>query len=214
MRAQIAENVRGGRLRGPGGRRGTAAVEFALVSTFLVPLFVGSCVVGINLSRSIQATQISRDLGHMYARQVDLASSNGKDLAVRLASGTGITKTGGTGVIILSKMLKVSQSECDGAALTAAQCSNLNRTVIVNRIVIGATALRSSAVGTPATTPDSQGNVPNYLTDITARSNSFDTILTLTGGEVAYVCEVYADSPDLNFQHYQTNTGVYARSIF
>lgn len=195
-------------------RRGSAVLEFALVASFLMPLFVGGCVIGINLSRSIQATQISRDLGHMYARQVDLSGANGKNLAVRLATGTGITANGGNGVIILSKVLKVSQSECDGASLTAAQCTNLNRSVIVNRIVIGAAGLRSSAVGTPTGTLDSQGGVPNYLTDITARTANFETILALTGGEVAYVSEVYVNSPDLNFQQYQTNTGVYARSIF
>jgi hypothetical protein len=46
-------------------QRGNELIEFALVATLLLPLLFGTVVVGLNLGRSIQVTQVSRDTGHM-----------------------------------------------------------------------------------------------------------------------------------------------------
>lgn len=196
-------------------QKGNTVVEFALVSTFLVPLLLGTFVVGMNLTRSIQATQITRDAGHMYAMGIDFSQNANKDVLVRLAIGMNMTRTGGTGVIILSKIMKVYQSDCDAASLTSVQCTNLNQNVVTNRLVIGNSATRASDFGTPnASLIDSQGNVSNYLRDTSARANNFSSVLALNAGEIAFLSEAYFASLDLDFQSYQTGTGIYARSIF
>jgi hypothetical protein len=197
------------------GESGNTLLEFALVSTFAVPLMVGTFVVGTNLGRSIHATQLSRDAGHMYARGVDFSTSTNQDLIVRLAQGTGMTRTGGNGVVILSRIIKVYQADCDAASLSGSACTNLNQSVVTQRIVVGNPQLRASSFGTPSPSLlDSQGNVANYLKETSARAGAFGNVLSLNQGEIAYTAEVYLPSPDLDFQQYQKSTGVYARSIF
>ncbi len=195
--------------------RGNALLEFALASTFIVPLLLGTFVVGTNLIRSIQAGQISRDAGHMFARGVDFSTVQNQDLLVRLAQGTGMARTGGTGVIILSRVQKVYQSDCDAGSLDAGECSNLGEYVVTQRIVVGNPAVRVSSFGTPnPALLDAQGVVANYLKDFSARAGAFGDILALNEMEMAYAAEVYVPSPDLDFQRVRTATGVYSRSIF
>ena len=56
-------------------QKGSMLVEFVLVMALvMVPLLLGTMVVGFNLIRSIQVNQINRDAGHMYARGVDFSS--------------------------------------------------------------------------------------------------------------------------------------------
>lgn len=196
-------------------REGNTLVEFALVVVFLVPLLLGTVNVGMNLSRSIQVTQISRDAGHMFARYVDFSLPGNQDLIVRLAAGLGMTRTGGNGKVILSKIMFVGETECAAGGLTIAQCTNYNQPVILQRLVIGNTSLRSSAVGEPnPALIDSQGNVANYLTDTSARATGFDQLLALQPGEFAYVSEAYFQSPDYDFPGFTRGTSIYARTIF
>jgi len=197
------------------GQLGNAVLEFALVSTILVPMLLGTAVVGLKLARSIQVTQLSRDAGHMYARYVDFSLPGNQDLLLRLAQGLGMTRTGGNGKIILSKVMKVGQQECAAAGLSLQGCTNYNHTVILQRIVIGNPGLRPSAIGEPnPSLIDSQGNVSNYLTEVSARAVNFESILSLEPGEFAYVSEAYVETPWLRFPGFSEETGVYARTIF
>jgi Flp pilus assembly protein TadG len=204
----------GSRRRSRGGRSGNELVEFALVATVLLPLLFGTFVVGMNLGRSVQVSQVSRDAGHLYARAVDFSDAANQQLLVRLAQGLPITTTGGQGVIILSTVMHIGDAQCDGAGLSGGACTNRNQDVFTHRIVIGNSAARSSAFGTP--TPaliDSHGTVSNYLTDAGACASGFQPVLPLQAGEVASVAEVYFPSPDWTMPGYQS-TGVYARTIF
>jgi hypothetical protein len=196
------------------GQKGTEIVEFALVMLFLIPILYGTFVVGLNLRRSIQVTQVSRDAGHMYARSVDFSDSANQNLIVRLAQGLNITATGGSGVVILSTIEFIGQAQCTAAGLSSSGCTNLNQPVITQRIVIGNSGAHASAFGSPtANLIGSDGNVANYMTDTSAVAQGFSSVLTLTAGQIAYVSEVYVPSTNYAMPGYQS-TGVYCRTIF
>lgn len=195
-------------------QRGNELIEFALVATFLLPLLFGTVVVGLNLSRSIQVTQVSRDAGHMYSRGVDFSDAANQALIERLAQGLNIHVTGGTGVVILSTIMFIGEAQCTAAGLSTQACTNLNFPVVINRIVIGNSAVRASAFGTPnSSLIAADGDVSNYLTNTSARANGFNSILALQAGEQAYVAEVYVPSSDFGLPGYET-TGVYSRTVF
>ncbi|MCW5983444.1 MAG: hypothetical protein KIT09_35455 [Bryobacteraceae bacterium] len=196
-------------------QRGNTLVEFALVTVFLVPLLFGTVNVGMNITRAMKVTQISRDAGHMFARYVDFSLTANKQLIVHLGSGLGMTLNGGPGRVTLSQIMYVGTAECTAGGLTVAQCTNLNWPVIVKRIVIGNTALAASSFGTP--NPgliDSQGNVADYLREGSARATNFNSLLALQPGEYAYVAEAYFQSPVYDFLSSRTGTALYARTIF
>jgi hypothetical protein len=204
------------RLKSPsrGKQRGNEVIEFALVTSLLLPFLFGTVVVGLNLGRSVQVTQVSRDAGHMYSRSVDFSDPGNQNLIVRLAQGLNIRVTGGTGVVILSTIEFIGQAQCDAAGLSGSACTNLNQPVFTNRIVIGNPSARSSAFGTPsASIVNSTGQVSNYLTNTTARAAGFNAVLPLAAGELAYVSEVYVPSADYSLPGY-TATGVYSRTVF
>jgi len=60
------------------------------------------------------------------------------------------------------------------------------------------------------------GNIAaaNYLTNASARAAGFGTLITLTGGQVAYLAETYFSSPDFAWGSYMSGSGVYERKIF
>jgi hypothetical protein len=150
----------------------------------------------------------------MYSRSVNFADSASKDVIVRLARGLNITRSGGTGVVILSTITGIGQAQCDAAGLAGYACTNLNQNVFTDRIVIGNPAARASAFGTPtAGLIDANGNVAAQLTDVNARAHGFSAVLALNPGELAYVAEVYVPSPDYALPGY-LSTGVYCRTVF
>lgn len=202
------------RVRRKQRRRGVELIEFALVACFLLPLLFGTVVIGLNLGRSIQVVQVSRDTCHMYARSIDFSDPANKNIVVRLAQGLGITATGGQGVVILSTVTFIGQAQCTAGGLTAAQCTNLNQPVFLHRIVIGNPSARASTFGTPSSALiDSTGDVSSYMTNTSARAVGFTPVLALQAGEVAYVTEAYVVSSDYGMPGF-TGTGVYCRTIF
>jgi hypothetical protein len=195
-------------------QRGNELIEFALVTTFLLPLLFGTVVVGLNLNRSIQVTQVSRDAGHMYSRGVDFSDPANQAVVERLAQGLNIHTTGGAGVVILSTVEFIGAAQCTAGGLTSGQCTNLNYPVIIHRIVIGNAGARASSLGTPS--PEligSNGNVSNYLTNTSTRASGFTSVLAMQAGDIAYVSEVYVPSSDYGLPGYET-TGVYCRTVF
>jgi hypothetical protein len=196
------------------GKRGTELIEFALVTSFLLPLLFGTVVVGLNLGRAIQVIQVSRDTCHMYARSIDFSDPANQNIVVWLANGLGITATGGRGVVILSTVTFIGQAQCTAGGLSTGQCTNINQPVFIDRIVIGNSSARASVFGTPsAGLIDSQGNVSNYMTDASARAVGFNSVLPLAAGDVAYLTETYVVSSDYGLPGF-TGTGVYSRAIF
>ena len=196
---------------------GNALVEFGLCATFLIPLYLWMVIMGLDLKRVMQTNQVSRDAGHMYARWVDFSKPGNQDLLVRLASGLGLTRTGGKGVVILSKMMKIGTQQCADGGVSLAQCANLNQTVFVQRIVIGNKLLAASKYGTPSDSilnADGTIDAVDYLKNASAISANFGTTLALSDGEVAYLSEAWFESPVQDFPTLNNRGPVYARSIY
>jgi len=191
---------------------GSTIVEFAFSLLLLIPLTIGVYVMGFNLTRGIQVIQVGRDVGHMFARGVDFSVPANQDIAVKLAGGLGLTRTGGDGTVIISKVYFIGHDQCAAGGLTDDQCTNINWPVFTKRIVVGDPAILVSAHGTPSSVL-SDGTVNNYLRDTTARANGFIALMPNMGpGMDSYMVEVYFRSPGLRLDG--GPTGVYSRSIF
>jgi hypothetical protein len=203
------------------GRRGNTILEFAVVSIVIVPLFFGMVGSGIILGRSIEVVQLCRDLGHMYAKGIDFSQAANQNVAVTLATGTGLTATGGNAVVMFSQVIHVFQADCN-AGNHPNDCTNLNKEVFVSRIVIGNASLRTSNYGTPsAGIVNSSGHIAatDYLTNTSAVANNIGTELasaglTLNQGDVVWMTEVHASSPDIGFLGTSGTTGIYAKAIY
>ena len=195
-------------------QRGTAAIEFAMVSlTLFVPMLLITVVLGLNLGRAIQGTQVARDAGSMYMRGVDFSLPDNKLLIQRLTNGMNMTTTGGNGVVILSTVTFISAAAC--APILPSPC-NSDKYVLTERITIGNSSLRTSNFpASGSISQDSSGNVLNYMTDPNAVIANFGTnVMTLSGGEFSYVAESYFSSPDFDMPGVATGTGTYSRAVY
>jgi len=197
------------------GRKGSMIVEFVLVMALvMIPLLLGTMVVGFNLIRSIQVNQVNRDAGHMYARGVDFSSdTNGlvdRSILFQMAPKLQVTTSSGVEVMILSTIEYVGATTC-------ASCANLNHAVFTQQITLGNSALRGSNFGTVSAASmyaDGTGNVRNPTTDTTVRADGILTFLTMTDGQMAFVSETFYNSTDLSIPGFMNASGVYARAIF
>ncbi len=193
-------------------------MEFVLCCLVWVPLLLGTIFVGINVARSIEVTQVCRDAGHMYAYGVDFSQPGNQAILVQLATGFYITTNAGNGVFILSTVMLVGPEQCQAGGLqpNSGSCPNLNDVVFTGRIVVGNRGLRASNYGTPNPSYISNGLVSSagYLTDATMRVPGIPSVLTLGAGQYAYVSETYFSAPDLNWNTFATNQGVYSSFIF
>jgi hypothetical protein len=191
-------------------RRGNAIVELGLLAMPLVVMLMGTVVVGLNLGRSIQAGQINRDAGSMYVRGVDFSADFNRNILIRLAQGLGLSATGGKGIVIFSKVTWIPSATC--VALSLNPC-NSNKHVIVQRLTLGDTSLRTSALGTPAPTLiDGKGYLSNYMINTTAIATF--PYMQLGVNEYAYVVESYFSSPDFDLPGFMEGTGVYNISVY
>jgi Flp pilus assembly protein TadG len=213
---------------------GSAILELAIVVPFLTVLFFGSTGLGIMMGRYIQAQQVARDIAHMYSDGIDFSQTANQNIAVQLTSGTGMTATGGNGVVILSKIQTVYQADCAAANISNGSCVNATLPVFTQRVVVGNIGLHTSNYGTPAAAIlDPSGNIAPTVfmqnTNSTVRTTGFeaqldDAVLRGTGtaatppaqaqGEVAFVCEVFFTYPDIGFLGFSTQGGAYAQFIF
>ena len=187
--------------------RGNFILEFAIVAPLLVLLLAGSVDVGLALNRSILAGQVCRNANVLTVRGIDLSQSQNQQLLMRTAAGLGMTAAGswtpsstGNGVIFLTKVYRVGPLECslgitnwDG---NQGSCPNYGQYVIASRISIGNSSRWTSPLGTPATTPQSNGTLP----DSAVASNTgnvaqgFPGIISLSLDQYTYVSEIYVDT--------------------
>lgn len=203
-------------------RRGSTILEFALVAPFLITALFGVAGLGISLGRYIQALQVCRDVAHMYADGIDFTLANNRNLLVLMAQGSNMTASGGNGVVILSRISTVFQSDCDAAGYV--NCNNLGLAVFVQRVVVGNVSLRASDFGTPnAAILDAEGNISPSVymqnTDSSVRTTGFASLLAAAGdpqnpGDAAWVAELYFAYPDLAFLGTTQPAGVYTRFVF
>jgi hypothetical protein len=140
--------------------RGVSSIEFAFSMLILLPLLLGTGVTGINMIRTLQTVQLARDVGHMYARNVDFSQPGNKTIVGNLGTSLGLSTTAGTGaaVVILSSLTYVDKNACaavgavDGSGNPTGACTNYTKWVFTQRILIGNSSVRSGNFGSPITT--------------------------------------------------------------
>jgi len=189
---------------------GSTMIEFCLSVALWTTVIMGLSSVGLNLIRALQVEQVCRDAGRMYSAGLDFTQAGNQNLLITVASGLNVTPTGGNGVFVFSTVEYIDTAQCSN-------CANLGQYVFIQRVVVGNSGLLSSPFGTPsASIIGAYGNISssNYLTNASARAVGFGNVVTLAGGQVAYLTETYFSSPDLAFGNYMNGAGVYERKIF
>ncbi len=206
----------------PHGESGSALIEFVLCMAFLlIPMLLGTAVIGLTLIRQIQVTELCRDATHMYSLGVDFTQTSYQSEILKIAQGLNITATGGNGVIILSTISYVDDADCKaafGSSYTSSQCSNKGDTVFTRQVVIGSSGLQSSAFGTPPVDGTNSDNVTqaNQLSASAAQaaSGSFSLVPVTASTQFAYVGEVYFKNTDLNWWAALGNDWISSRFVF
>jgi len=124
----------------------------------LTPLTLGTGVIGINMIRTLATVQLSRDAGHMYARGLDFSQPGNQTILATLGSNLGLSATAGSGqaVVILSALTYVDINACTAAGAVdkngnPSGCTNYQKWVFTQRLVIGNSSVRTSNFGSPLT---------------------------------------------------------------
>jgi hypothetical protein len=177
---------------------------------------LGTAVIGLNLVREIQVTELCRDAAHMYSEGIDFTVASNVTELLKIAQGLNITATGGNGVVIMSTVTYIDSSACAAGGYSNSQCTNLNQTVFLRQVVVGNSTLHASAFGTPPVDTSDSDNVSttNYLTNSAARAVGFSSVLPVSAGQYAYVAETYFTTPELSWWGKLGTTSVSARFIF
>jgi hypothetical protein len=139
-------------------RSGVSSIEFAFSLLIMVPLLLGTFVLGYNMIRALQTVQLARDAGHMYARGIDFALSGNQTIIADLGSDLGLSATAGSGsaVVILSQLTYVDKNACaavgavDASGNPTAACTNYTQWVFTQRLTVGNTSVRTSNFGSPS----------------------------------------------------------------
>jgi hypothetical protein len=176
---------------------------YALGAIFLVPLAIGVILVNNSASWNDHANQVSRDVASMYQQGMDFSDPANQNIALNAAEGLGMNIRAGNGVVILSRIRVVHDTDCVQNA--SGNCANKNFAVITQRFVIGNPVLRTSSFGTPGNVDPRTGNVRNWTSDPSARAKDFPS--NLKPGEFTYAAESY-------FTSTESPSGVYTRAMF
>jgi hypothetical protein len=175
---------------------GQEIFEFALALVWiLVPLFIGSFIIGMNLIRSIQANQVCRDLDDMYIHGADFSTYPIQQEAQRLAQGlnlqigssfagneqanTGTGTTWGSGLVTVTQIMWIGGQTSGSCTSVAPQaCTNESSFVYTQQIQFGNSSLANSNTVTVGQCPtailntsgvvqssDTNGVLDNYITD-------------------------------------------------
>jgi hypothetical protein len=190
------------------GQEGHSILEFALVAIPTVMMLLGVVVIGINLGRSVSVGQICRDGASMYVRGLDFSTTGAKQMLARLGQNMNLQVTGGSGIVILSRVKY---------APTVPGCiSNCTyKYKLMQRIIMGNTGLPGTHYPTVGSvTYDSKGNVVNYQTDNNAEITGFASTLPLTNNEEPFFAEAYFQTSDVTLNVWQSSPGIYAQAFF
>jgi hypothetical protein len=215
-------------------RRGVAVIEFTFSLLFLIPLLLGVFVFGFKLIRSLEMTQVTRDLGAMYLRGVDFRGTGvgGAQQIAQTLAGEFNLSANGSSVVILSKVKLIGAADCIAAnalptpvvTVNTSSCNNLGKIVFMEQLKVGNASAGSSGFGTPPLQPASctpVGSGAPCVNTVTifdqGRTTSAQTTsfaMVLKAGEFAYVAEMVNLTPDLNIPGLSGGPLVYARAIF
>lgn len=219
----IIEQHLGNRRR---GQRGSFLLETAVVITTLLVMLMGSFQMGVMLIRAMQAGELCRNADVLLVQSIDLSTSTNQQLLLRTAPSLGINTPGawtpsatGSGVVILSQVYLVGPLECSVGVAdfdgTTATCPNLGSYVISYRINIGNTSQGSSFLGSPTSTPQSNGNLTaaQICTVTGNQTSTFSPVLTLNSDTYSWVAEVYANSSNFNLFGVMAAPTIYMRNF-
>lgn len=137
--------------------RGGSVLEFALIVGTLVPMMLGVGVLGVNMIRIEQTTQLAREAGYMFLRGIDLSQPGNQTVLASIGSPLGFSTTGGTGSaeVILSALIYVDKNECASAGAVDSNgdptglCTNYGSWVFAQRLIVGNSSVRTSNLGSP-----------------------------------------------------------------
>lgn len=190
-------------------------IELALVLSVTFPLLLSVGAIGIRLSRTLQATQLTRDVAHMYAFGADFSLAGTQAIARTLSRDFSLSNSG-RAVLLFSRIAKIQQIDCDAAGLHA--CPNLNLPVFTQRIAVGNPSLRPSHFGTPPVAYiGSGGNIApvNYCQQPSLVATGFNSVLALAAGQSSTLVEGYFAMPDIDFLALpDSGGGYYVRFLF
>src|SRR5580698_9930924 len=111
---------------------GSTILEFAICVPCLATLFFGTIGLGVMMGRYIQAVRVDRDVAHMYSDGIDFTQTTAQNIIIQdLALGTGMTATGGNGVIIFSQIQTVYAADCTASSVSP--CTNQGLPVFTQR---------------------------------------------------------------------------------
>jgi hypothetical protein len=136
--------------------RGGSIMEFALIMTVLGPMIIGVGVLGIDMIRTEQTTQLAREAGYMFSHGIDFSEPGNLTILANIGAPLGLSTTAGSGSaeVILSALIYVDDNECSAAGAVDADgnpsgCNNFGKWVFAQRLVIGNSSVRSSSLGSP-----------------------------------------------------------------
>ena len=192
--------------------KGVAIIEFALSMLVMVPLLLGTIGIGIQMVKSMQVIQMSRDSGRLYGSSAggkgkDLSTPAYRNILAKLGADLNLHATagdtGGSAVLILTT---VKYIDTPGT-------QNYQQWVFHHRLLMGRTDYITSNLGSPlvvqdnhfsAVTLNAQGLVwpasqetdnPNCRANFTTKGNPFvnaGVMSDLPSGTLLYVTEVAA----------------------
>ena len=217
--------------------KGVSSLEFAFVLLTLVPLLLGTGVIGINMIRTLGTVQLARDAGHMYARGLDFSQPGNQTILATVGSNLGLSATAGSGqaVVILSALTYVDKNACAAAGKVDGSgnpsgCTNYQKWVFTQRLTIGNSNVRTSNFGSPLTSGPSGVTVnsstgkislSDYVTKsgAVAQFNSINPYSVVNGqgqglpsGQTLFVSE--AASTGFNMPPFVSNATAYSYGLF
>lgn len=228
------------RSRARKAQSGNTIIEFAIVLSFLIPMFAGAFTIGMGLTKAIQVSNVTWDAVILMVTAntnaqsgLDLSQAQNQTILVQAAQGLGMNQAGtenpsstGNAEVILSQVVMVGPTECSNAGLTpnatapfwsSGNCPNFGTYAFEYRVVIGNTAQGSSALGNPGVAVAANGTISagNIASNASDQATMFPTAtgMALSASTYALVAEMYANVSYLNFFNVMKNPIIYARSI-
>ena len=219
--------------------RGNALIEFALVTTMLIPILAGSFTIGMCMVNTIKMSVVCRGAAVLFLRATvdpaggfDLSQSYNQAIIVRAASGLGMNLPGtnlpnpsGLGAVILSRVVRVGDAECSAGVIpppspfsgwSISNCANYGSYVLAGRIVVGNGSRFSSRIGTPpagALQADGTVSAHNIATNSGLQVPGFASVLPLSSGTFGLVSEMYTDLSRINLFSILSHPVVYMRNF-
>jgi hypothetical protein len=199
--------------------RGGSVIEFALVAVTLLPLILGTGVMGVNMIKVLQTEQVAHEAGRMFGQGLDMSQPGNQTIVATVGTDLGLSTTAGQGnaEVILSALTYVDKATCASAGMVDALgnptggCTNYGQWVFTIRLTIGNTSLRSSTLGSPlvggptGVTIKSDGTISmsDYVTksgdvaqfsSINPYASAGGNVTGLPSGQFLYIAEAAAQT--------------------